>query len=324
MALTGVFDNTTIPNPTTGLFVYNTGLNPGLALKGFMYWNGNQWQYLQNKFTQVGNIFQPLNFLSGKLSPATYVAGTPFKGVLNVYYGGENIQLGNYDQGNPYTLPNGLTLQLQSGTLSNTGTLVYQVTGTPNVSSPNALTFPIVFDNSDYLNKTIGTVTVASDNVFTPPSYYTLKASTVVPMNSTAGSVGGGGAQYGEAGVFLDWSQNGSDASIILPVTGSFAFSITLNGSLDKNGSFPMYISTWISSSGSSLKMQDIAEITATTNSSAGNYDCSYTINLTVSGNAGDVVKIKMSGAISYSRWYLNGGTNSSPGKVCSFVMWQI
>jgi hypothetical protein len=35
-------DNTTIPNPATGLLVYNTGNNAGLVA-GYYYWNGSSW-----------------------------------------------------------------------------------------------------------------------------------------------------------------------------------------------------------------------------------------------------------------------------------------
>lgn len=35
-------DNSTIPNPATGLLVYNTGNNPGLVA-GYYYWNGTNW-----------------------------------------------------------------------------------------------------------------------------------------------------------------------------------------------------------------------------------------------------------------------------------------
>ncbi len=137
-------------------------------------------------------------------------------------------------------------------------------------------------------------------------------------------------SSYGESGIFLDWQQNGGDATIILPVTGSFALPISLNGTLDKAGAFPMYISTFTAPSGSILdsqyEIQDIAEMTATTNATgAASRYCSYTVNLTVSGNAGDLVRIRMSGANDYSAWSLFGGKNSTnPGRTCSFVMWQI
>ena len=42
VTLTSGTDNTTIPNPATGLLVYNTGNNAGLVA-GYYYWNGSSW-----------------------------------------------------------------------------------------------------------------------------------------------------------------------------------------------------------------------------------------------------------------------------------------
>jgi hypothetical protein len=42
VTLTGTTDNTTIPSPATGLLVYNTGNNNGLAA-GYYFWNGAVW-----------------------------------------------------------------------------------------------------------------------------------------------------------------------------------------------------------------------------------------------------------------------------------------
>ena len=42
VTLTSGTDNTTIPSPATGLLVYNTGSNAGLAA-GYYYWNGTSW-----------------------------------------------------------------------------------------------------------------------------------------------------------------------------------------------------------------------------------------------------------------------------------------
>ena len=42
VTLTGISDNTTIASPATGLLVYNTGNNVGLAA-GYYFWNGNAW-----------------------------------------------------------------------------------------------------------------------------------------------------------------------------------------------------------------------------------------------------------------------------------------
>jgi hypothetical protein len=42
ITLTSLTDITTIPNPATGLLVYNTGSNVGLVA-GYYYWNGSSW-----------------------------------------------------------------------------------------------------------------------------------------------------------------------------------------------------------------------------------------------------------------------------------------
>jgi hypothetical protein len=42
VTLTSGTDNSTIPNPATGLLVYNTGNNPNLVA-GYYYWNGSSW-----------------------------------------------------------------------------------------------------------------------------------------------------------------------------------------------------------------------------------------------------------------------------------------
>lgn len=42
VTLTGISDNSTIASPATGLLVYNTGNNLGLAA-GYYFWNGNAW-----------------------------------------------------------------------------------------------------------------------------------------------------------------------------------------------------------------------------------------------------------------------------------------
>jgi hypothetical protein len=42
VTLTSGTDNSTIPNPATGLLVYNTGNNVGLVA-GYYYWNGSSW-----------------------------------------------------------------------------------------------------------------------------------------------------------------------------------------------------------------------------------------------------------------------------------------
>ncbi len=47
VTLTSGTDNSTIPNPATGLLVYNTGNNPNLVA-GYYYWNGANWSTIAN------------------------------------------------------------------------------------------------------------------------------------------------------------------------------------------------------------------------------------------------------------------------------------
>lgn len=47
VTLTLSTDNSTIPNPATGLLVYNTGNNAGLA-SGYYFWNGSSWAIIAN------------------------------------------------------------------------------------------------------------------------------------------------------------------------------------------------------------------------------------------------------------------------------------
>lgn len=53
VTLTSVTDNTTIPNPATGLLVYNNGNNAGLVA-GYYYWNGTSWATIATT-TSAGN-----------------------------------------------------------------------------------------------------------------------------------------------------------------------------------------------------------------------------------------------------------------------------
>lgn len=48
VALTSSTDNVTIPNPTTGLLVYNTGASASFTTIGYMFWDGSQWRLFAN------------------------------------------------------------------------------------------------------------------------------------------------------------------------------------------------------------------------------------------------------------------------------------
>jgi hypothetical protein len=66
VSLTSVTDVSTIPNPATGLLIYNTGTNVGLAA-GYYYWNGNAWATIA---TAGGSGSFGASFLRGSRSSA--------------------------------------------------------------------------------------------------------------------------------------------------------------------------------------------------------------------------------------------------------------
>lgn len=134
VALTSPTDKTTIPNPSTGLLVYNTGTE-ALKTKGYMYWSGTEWNlisYLPSVAPQISNVFceraelNPSYFYDNNKTAANQAEYT---GILKVPYDGGNG--GWYNKGTSFST-NGLTLVLQSGQLSNgVGELVFSVKGKP-------------------------------------------------------------------------------------------------------------------------------------------------------------------------------------------------
>ena len=66
VTLTGISDNATIPSPATGLLVYNTGTNLGLAA-GYYFWNGNAWATIA---TAGGSGSFAASFLRGSRTAA--------------------------------------------------------------------------------------------------------------------------------------------------------------------------------------------------------------------------------------------------------------
>jgi len=137
-------DVTTIPNPTTGLLVYNTGAG-ALQVTGYLYWNGIEWVQFSSFTTKAPEI-TGLDCVNARIVPATYQVGVPYEGVLIVPYSGGNG--GYYSAGVPIASlgVTGLTATLQPGNLSyGNGELVYTLSGTPSASSPNLSTFNIDF-----------------------------------------------------------------------------------------------------------------------------------------------------------------------------------
>jgi len=141
VALNSVSDQTTVSSPATGLIVYNTGTG-GLTGKGFVYWNGTEWRYLNNT-PAINPSISTLTCSSASVSPSVFVSGTSYNGSLTIPYTGGNG--GAYDVGTSFT-QNGLTFTQQAGNLNiGNGNVTYSITGTPNFSSPSTINVPITF-----------------------------------------------------------------------------------------------------------------------------------------------------------------------------------
>jgi hypothetical protein len=130
---------TGITSPATGLLVFQTD---GAA--GFYYYTGSEWKQLSN-VTSTSATMSTLDFANTKLEPSTYTSGSPYTGVLKIPYTGGNG--GTFAGGGTSissTGVTGLSATLQAGTLNyGSGELIYDVSGTPSASSPNAASFAI-------------------------------------------------------------------------------------------------------------------------------------------------------------------------------------
>lgn len=119
----------TAPN-ATGLLVYNSGTT---LTKGYYFWNGTEWRIIDNS-TVVAPSIATIQCASAALSPTSYTSGVAYTGVMTVTYTGGN---GGTYSGGDSTVVNGLKFKLQGAKLAyGTGNLVFNVTGTPTVSSP--------------------------------------------------------------------------------------------------------------------------------------------------------------------------------------------
>ena len=137
-------DVVTIPNPTVGLLVYNTGAG-GLAVDGYLYWNGIEWVQFAESTTKPPQI-TALDCVNARIVPSRYEVGVQYEGVLIVPYSGGNG--GYYGSGTPIPSAGvtGLTATLQPGNLAyGNGELVYTLSGIPSASSPELATFAIDF-----------------------------------------------------------------------------------------------------------------------------------------------------------------------------------
>ncbi|GHV16455.1 hypothetical protein FACS1894169_10180 [Bacteroidia bacterium] len=155
VTLTSSTDNTTIPNPTTGLLVYNTGANSSFTTVGYMFWDGSQWRLFANASSEVAAAV--LNCAGTQMSPnqqivdaTPIIAGT----VLQIPYTGSNGGSFNgatlVSTGNP-----DVTATIAGGMLAvGNGVLSFSLSGVPTLAqqAPAGITFdltPFLNANTD-------------------------------------------------------------------------------------------------------------------------------------------------------------------------------
>jgi len=155
VALTSPTDNVTIPTPTTGLLVYNTGASASFTTVGYMFWDGSQWRLFADTSSEPASAV--LNCAGAQMSPSqqivngtAIIAGT----VLQVPYTGSNGGVFNgatlVSSGNP-----GVTATIANGMLSvGNGMLNFSLSGLPTLAqqAPAGITF----DLTPFLNANTG------------------------------------------------------------------------------------------------------------------------------------------------------------------------
>ena len=146
VALTAADDKITIPNPTTGLLIYNTGANASFPVLGYMFWDGVQWRMFASATAEAAKAQV---YCSGaQESPSQQVVdGTAIRAgsFLQVPYGGSNGGSFNgvtlTSVGNP-----NVTATLVGGMLSvGSGVLNFALQGTPTLAqqAPNGIQFDL-------------------------------------------------------------------------------------------------------------------------------------------------------------------------------------
>lgn len=146
ITLTGSTDKATIPNPTTGLLVYNTGANPNFSTTGYMFWDGTAWKLFNSSSSEAASAI--LNCSGAGMSPAQQVlggtaiiAGT----VLQIPYSGSNG--GSFNGATLVSTGNSnVTATIAGSMLSvGNGVLNFTLSGMPEIAqqAPNGIKFDL-------------------------------------------------------------------------------------------------------------------------------------------------------------------------------------
>lgn len=235
-------NKSTLKEANKGLMVYNLSEVSGLV-RGMYIWDGEQWMNFKSRNLSTPSISE-LICDAAHLEPHNYVAGVAYRGVLKIPYLGGNDA---FQSATDTKTVNGLTFTLQPGQLANgAGEVVYRVTGTPTISSPQTTTVPVSFLGHN-CEVTVG-ATPSKD------LYYYRK---VIPLNSqtTQNSelyVGDIAVRYN-----YDASRNGSDYiefKLDMPAHLTYHFDKNNYGTYGQYDAAPDTWYTFMAGNGFSLK----------------------------------------------------------------------
>ncbi|MFV0536700.1 MAG: hypothetical protein ACK5M3_04920 [Dysgonomonas sp.] len=282
-----------------GLIVFNVTSNTTFT-PGLYFWNGTNWRRSDDSPAVKAEITDLLcNNVT--MSPSSYTSGTPFDAIVKIpYLGGTG---GTYDGTAPSAAVNGLRIERIAGKLNyGGGEVMYRVSGTPTISSPNTTTFPITF-LTETCSISIGSG-VSSVNLKNLTSDVTVSTAYVAGREDTANQLPFG--------------------TIKITESGSYAFSLRLYGRVSQDGAgrWPFYI--YLQKNGKTTVL-DAAEIDLVTVQLGHEYrDYSYSVTLGGVYEVGDEVIISMHKPASGPTWTLRKGSSSNSPVRTSLIYWKL
>jgi len=325
--LTGLETNYQALKPQyTGLVVYNVNATAPLE-KGLYVWDGAQWNGLNA--SQVSNISvkNGLTMLNDTVKLGGDLTENTTVNLLNY-----NL---NFNPG-----------QGRIGIGTSSPQAIMQIENPNNID-------PLILKNLHLETDASNVIDNAS------PTYYNLKISDngVIRKEQPVAAVGpnqtfeynlntnyaigaGSGSDQGSAGnggTVLQWTRNGSAASptITLPEDGAYVFYFNLYGTIGSilssrtsmaTDAISYYVSAYKNGNpATNTGLADIAEIVIIR--SNGYNFASYSIMLTVSGNAGDAIQFKIAAFQSYSTyftWTLTGTSSTTTASKTTMVYWKL
>ncbi len=291
----------TLKTEHTGLIVYNTNttsyFRPGMYL-----WNSAKWIHLgtitaQNGITQSGDVFE----LGGTLTKNTTIDLNDKDILIN--------------QGAGY---------IGVGTTSPKASVHINGTAAEPLILENMKYVSDDYNDIDVNNPQYYDVRISNTGVLRkrPPIVQDLNEPVLYNLQKTTRIAVGD--NFGNNGSLITWERSGTNHDyIVLPENGAYIFSLRLYGDVSGygNAGTSFYVSLFRNAA-TRENLFDIAEITILR--STGYNRATYSINMTVTGKAGDKVYIKMGkvtgGAFD---WELKSGGALQANKT-SMIFWKL